>query len=52
MKVTIIEGPETEERIQRVYQYIARMVKKELQDALKEGKTEEEFWNEIKEKSK
>ena len=49
MKVTIIEGPHTDEVRHKCYDYILEIYRsdmKALQEALEAGKTEEEFWKE------
>jgi hypothetical protein len=49
MKVTIIKEP-SKETEKRVYQYLYKILRNriqiEMQEALKSGKTEEEFWKE------
>jgi hypothetical protein len=51
MKVTIFEGPHTDEALKKCYQYILDVYKKSMQrklrEALKAGKTEEEFWKDV-----
>jgi hypothetical protein len=41
MKITIIEGPETDKRLQMVYQYLIKMYRKELQDKKGENTNEQ-----------
>lgn len=42
-----IEGPRTDENIQRCYRFIAAIMQKDLKASLNAGKTEEEFLEDL-----